>query len=457
MGNQDWNQLGNDIKDMVQDAINSRDFSKLNQGINQAINGAVDNLGNLLGGSGSKGGHWEIHDGEKAGQQNSNYWEVRDDGQARRAPGGREPYQYGWQNKGASRRNQLNRVRPGQRSYVQKVRQPAARREILPPGPYKNPSGMSAAGYVMAIVGGVTAAGTGVALIICLLVALMAPSLDADVHFGLNLANSILFFLTILFGGICWGGARKIGLAKRFRQYVKCIRGRGYCQLEELARSVGRTVSFIKKDVKKMLNKGLFLEGHLDSQETCLITTDQAYDQYKTAQHQLEERQRQQTAPPHEEVHQEQQDSKVPREVQEVLDEGNTFLVHIRKCNDLIPGKEISDKITRMELIVQNIFKRVKNHPEVVPDLKRMMEYYLPTTVKLLDAYAELDAQPVQGENITNSKREIEQTLDTLNQAFEKLLDSIFKDTAWDVSTDISVLQTLLAQEGLTGDDFKMK
>ena len=197
MGNQDWNQLGNDIKDMVQDAINSRDFSKLNQGINQAINGAVDNLGNLLGGSGSKGGHWEIHDGEKAGQQNSNYWEVRDDGQARRAPGGREPYQYGWQTKGASRRNQLNRVRPGQRSYVQKVRQPAARREILPPGPYKNPSGMSAAGYVMAIVGGVTAAGTGVALIICLLVALMAPSLDADVHFGLNLANSILFFLTI--------------------------------------------------------------------------------------------------------------------------------------------------------------------------------------------------------------------------------------------------------------------
>ena len=83
-----------------------------------------------------------------------------------------------------------------------------------------------------------------------------------------------------------------------------------------------------------------------------------------------------------------------------------------------------------------------------------MMSYYLPTTVKLLDAYADMDVQPVQGENITTAKKEIEATLDTLNLAFEKLLDEIFKDMAWDVSTDISVLHTLLAQEGLTKDDF---
>ena len=75
-------------------------------------------------------------------------------------------------------------------------------------------------------------------------------------------------------------------------------------------------------------------------------------------------------------------------------------------------------------------------------------------TVKLLNAYADMDAQPVQGETILASKREIEETLDTLNLAFEKLLDSIFKDTALDVSSDISVLNTLLAQEGLTDDDF---
>ena len=83
------------------------------------------------------------------------------------------------------------------------------------------------------------------------------------------------------------------------------------------------------------------------------------------------------------------------------------------------------------------------------------MEYYLPTTVKLLEAYQEMEAQPVAGENIRSSKKEIEATLETLNAAFEKLLDGMFQETAWDVSSDISVLQTLLAQEGLTDDGLR--
>lgn len=451
---QDWNRLGNDIKNMVQDAINSQDFSRLNQGINNVINGAVDGLGNLMGNK-SQGG----------------YWEIRDDGKPR--PGQAPPYgqaagsgpegqdMYGRQSRGGSWSQQ------GPRFNDQRVNQRAEKEKKLPAGPYKSPSGISAAGYTMAILGGIVAAGTGTALAICLIVALAAPPMTSVTAAGLNIANSILFFLTLLFGAVCWGGTKKIGLAKRFKRYVRCICGRGYCQLEELSRSIGRPEAFIRKDVKKMLHKGLFLEGHLDKQETCLITTDQAYDQYKSAQRQLEERQRREwedeQASREKDIEKSnrknreaQEEAKVPPEVQSVLDEGQTYLERIRKCNDLILGQEISDKISKMELIVQNIFQRVQGHPEVVPDLKKMMDYYLPTTVKLLDAYAELDAQPVQVENITNSKREIEQTLDTLNQAFEKLLDQIFRDTAWDVSTDISVLQTLLAQEGLIGDDFKL-
>ena len=74
---------------------------------------------------------------------------------------------------------------------------------------------------------------------------------------------------------------------------------------------------------------------------------------------------------------------------------------------------------------------------------------------QLLQAYEDLDAQPVQGENIISSKIEIEKTIDTLNVAFEKLLDDLFQDTAWDVSSDISVLNTMLAQEGLTEDEIR--
>ena len=85
------------------------------------------------------------------------------------------------------------------------------------------------------------------------------------------------------------------------------------------------------------------------------------------------------------------------------------------------------------------------------------MEYYLPMTIKLLNSYEELDRQPVQGDNIETSKKEIEGTLDTLNAAFAKLLDNLFQDTAWDVSSDISVLEAMLAQEGLTKDSFAEK
>ena len=108
-------------------------------------------------------------------------------------------------------------------------------------------------------------------------------------------------------------------------------------------------------------------------------------------------------------------------------------------------------------MLIGRIFDRVEQNPQVVGETQKLMSYYLPTTLKLLEAYEELDRQPVQGENIATSKREIEETLDTLNTAFEKLLDSLFQETAWDVSSDISVLKMMLAQEGLGPDDFQKK
>lgn len=145
----------------------------------------------------------------------------------------------------------------------------------------------------------------------------------------------------------------------------------------------------------------------------------------------------------------------VPDDVKQVIAQGRAYLDRIRESNEAIPGKEISAKISRMELVVEKILDRVQNHPELIGDLSKFMEYYLPTTVKLLGAYEELDAQPVQGSNIINSKREIESSLDTINQAFENLLDGFFQDTAWDISSDISVLQMMLAQEGLTEDGLR--
>lgn len=242
------------------------------------------------------------------------------------------------------------------------------------------------------------------------------------------------------------GGVRNLGRAGRFKIYLKTLGEKTHISLEKLSRSVGKSEQFVRKELNGMIRQGLFLEGHLDGTQQTLITSEETYKLYQqSARKQAQAAQNQaQKAKPERDP-----------EVQEVLDKGNAFVEEIRRCNDEIPGEEISAKMDRMEHIVQKIFERAESHPEIIPDLKKMMDYYLPTTVKLLNAYADMDRQPIQGETIQASKREIDATLDTLNLAFEKLLDSVFQDTAMDVSSDISVLNTLLAQEGLSGSDFR--
>lgn len=245
-------------------------------------------------------------------------------------------------------------------------------------------------------------------------------------------------------------GCTSLGRMGRFKKYLRVLGTRTYCDFQKLASAVGKSVKFVKRDIKKMIKKGWFLEGRMDEKETCLITSRETYQQYEETQKALERKKQQ-------EAEETAERQKASPQVQEVLERGEEFLEKIRKSNDAIPGEEISAKIDKMEQIVDKIFERVQEHPEVIPDLRRMMDYYLPMTVKLLDAYEDMDSQPVQGETIRNSKKEIEDTLDTLNDAFATLLDSIFQDTAWDVSSDISVLHTMLAQEGLKNSDFVKK
>ena len=144
----------------------------------------------------------------------------------------------------------------------------------------------------------------------------------------------------------------------------------------------------------------------------------------------------------------------ISAEVKETLEQGKKYLTQISHLNDRIPGVEVSNKIFKIEDITGRILSRVEEHPSSVDDIKQLMKYYLPMTIKLLTAYAEMDEQPVKVENIDKSKKEIENVLDSLNDAFSKLLDDLYKDTAWDISSDVSVLNAMLKREGLKGNDF---
>ena len=112
----------------------------------------------------------------------------------------------------------------------------------------------------------------------------------------------------------------------------------------------------------------------------------------------------------------------------------------------------MSDKISRLEAVSAKIFAQAKQNPDKLPQMRKFMDYYLPTALKLLKTYAELDAQGVEGGNIRESKQRIEQVMDTLVTAFEAQLDRLFEDDALDVSTDIDVMENMLRADGLTGN-----
>ena len=403
--NQDWDTLGRDIQRIVDQAVRSQDYQQLNQTIHQVIDRAVD-----------------------AGSD-------------------------------AIRRAVDNTARPTQRPVrepSQPVRKPRPvvidSQTGMPesqelPVLYGRTGSQTAMGVLKVVGGGVLTlfgfAG-GLASGIVSLVTGAACLSFATVCAGLGLLGG---------AGLLTSGIRNLTWVSRFKTYCKALGRQTHMSLEKLARIVGRNTGFVRRDLEKMIDAGLFLEGHIDNEQKTLITSNETYRHYEQSRLALEQRQREQAAQAKLEQEQKKTQASRDSQVQEVLDKGNAFLRDIRKCNDDIPGQEISGKISRMELIVQRIFQRAEAHPEIVPDLKKLMDYYLPMTVKLLRAYADMDAQPVQGQTIQNSKKEIEDTLDTLNQAFESLLDDLFKDTAMDVSSDISVLQTLLARDGLTEDE----
>ena len=390
--NQEWDSLGRSIEEIIDKAINSQNYQELSRNITRTIDRATRTGSDAL-------------------------WRALD-------------------MSGATKPKKTITVEPVRAEPVPKNNLPAL---------YGSSNGETTKGILKTVFGGIsTITGFTFTLIsgIFHLVGIATGASLTSIPFALGL-GALVGGGTLLSSGI-----RSLGRVSRYKVYLKALGKNTHIALEKLSRSVGKPVKFVRKELQGMINQGLFLEGHLDHEEQNLITSDETYAHYEQSRLQMEAQKQAEAAAP-------KQPSSTPDpKVQEVLDRGNAYLREIRRCNDEIPGEEISAKISRMEAIVQRIFERAEAHPEIIPDLKKLMDYYLPMTIKLLNAYADMDRQPIQGDTIRASKQEIDTTLDTLNLAFEKLLDSVFQDTAMDVSSDISVLHTLLAQEGLTGNDF---
>ncbi len=138
-------------------------------------------------------------------------------------------------------------------------------------------------------------------------------------------------------------------------------------------------------------------------------------------------------------------------EVQKLLQERERALSEMRRLNDSIKDEKISAQIDHLEEVTGKIIDQVVAQPKKRPQIRRFLDYYLPTTLKLLNAYDRMAAAGVDGENISVTKEKIEDMMDTIVKAFDKQLDGLFGEEALDVSTDITVMENLLAREGLAG------
>ena len=254
----------------------------------------------------------------------------------------------------------------------------------------------------------------------------------------------ILFFISI---GLFGFGLYNKGMLERAKRYAQICGEKMYASVSNIASAMGMKPKSVVRDIKRMLKRGYFPEGFLDADETTLMLSREVYEEYLKAEthKRLMEEEKNIIDSEAKEISEEENAA-----LSALIKEGMFYVSRLHELNDQIPGEVISEKLSRLETLLREIFDCVREHPEQMDRTHKLMDYYLPTMIKLVEAYAEYDRVSAPGEDIIKAKAEIEMTLDKINDAFKKLLNNLFRDSVWDVTSDAKVLETMLKQEGLT-------
>ena len=276
-------------------------------------------------------------------------------------------------------------------------------------------------------------------------------------------------FVTFIIGGLSWTTRSQLsataisatitGILYLFRSYFKSqdyriisihsiLKTRNYISIAELAGMLDVSEKRVIRDLRLMLSKGLLgKQAIIDMRIRYLILTEDAHDDAE--QDAIKngfvggtfERRREDAAPSQSEAASSE-------------DEFDKILKEIRQRDEEIQNEEVSAKIVKIEAITRNIFKFVEEKPEHKTQIRGFLNYYLPTTLKLLNSYAYFERQGIEGENIRAGKKNIEEILDMLIKGYEHQLDRLFEADTLSVESDISVLEQMLRRDGFYDDDF---
>ena len=225
--------------------------------------------------------------------------------------------------------------------------------------------------------------------------------------------------------GCLWGGLRRQKRVRTFRSYLAMIGSRTTISISALSSAMGVSPAKVRDTLEDMLDDGFFPQGYLDyGSDRLVLTSDGIPD------------------PPKEE--------EKPAQEEPAEDPQNAILEEIRSINSGIDNPKLNQQIDRIGVITAKVFEYQRSHPQKSNQLHSFLSYYLPTTLKILRAYAQLEDQEVDGENISAAMERIEGMMDKVVEGFEKQLDQLFQGDALDITADVEVLERMLAKDGLS-------
>jgi len=222
----------------------------------------------------------------------------------------------------------------------------------------------------------------------------------------------------------------------RYKNYNAFMEGQGIVPISAFMQMAGVSRKVVVRDINAMINSGFLETGaYIDNELDCLVLSAEAAEKMRA------------------EIRGAKSDSPTDSKLSDKqAGQYAANLAELREVNSFIKDESISDKVKRLEELTEKIFKTVEDNPQKQQQLRRFMNYYLPTTLKLVRSYATLEEQGVKGDNITSTKKSIDDVLNTLTKGFEQQLDQLFKSDAIDIASDISVLENLMQQDGLSND-----
>ena len=446
--------------------MSAKDFQKMCRSVDKAfsqfarmVDQGVNEAAEALGQSPEKNlkAHKELQEKRKREKKAR---KAQEEAQRRAAQQAHGQQRYGQPGYGASQGAPTGGVPQGFQQAVTSAAQQAQQWAPLAKAKkrFRSSWGLTASGVVMAAAGGAGMVFFGIPA----LVSALAPAVAGNPEVAVT---AILGILTAGFATLLGFGIRNLRRASKLKALQRAVGQREAVGFDDLAARMQVSPKAALAASRTLIKGGYLPEGRIDDENTTLMVTENAYHQYRQFQQSqrqtLAEREAAEAARAAEAAaraaHEQDISERLTPEQRAFVACGRDYVRQMDELNAAIDDAAVSERITAIQDVVGRILARAEEEPAIIAGLDRLTAYYLPTTVKLLDAYDRLEEEPIQGENISSSRSEIEHTLEVLHSAFEKLFDDTYQDLSLDVSADISVLHAMLAQEGLTEGPFDVK